>query len=102
MTSYIRGVWNGKNLTLDNSLQPMKATQPGQTSLLAPMIAGNWVFDFTNGYLPANVPISALAVSQANSSKMARINPIPLAPGQQIYIPNLYEALIYELLYHVL
>ena len=66
----------------------MKAAEPGQTSLLAPMIAGEWVFDFTNGYPPANASLSVVSVSQANASMMNRINPIPLEPGQQSFIPS--------------
>jgi hypothetical protein len=42
---------------------------------------------FNNGYPPAKVPLSAFAVSQANASRISRINPIPLEPGQQSYMP---------------
>lgn len=86
-THLFRYIWNGQNITSDNSWQPSQVTQPGQTGLLAPMIAGDWVFDFNNGFPPANVPLTAVAVSQANASKMSTINPIPLEPGQQSYMP---------------
>jgi len=51
------------------------------------MIAGDWVFYFTNCCPPTKTPLSVVAVSQANASKMTRIDPIPLTPGQQSYIP---------------
>ena len=87
-TSLFRYMWDGQNITLDNSWQPQQLTQTGQTSPLAPMIAGEWVLDYTNGYPPANVSLSAVSVSQTNASKMNRINPIPIEPGQQSYIPS--------------
>jgi hypothetical protein len=87
-TSFFRYIWDGKNITLDSSWRPPQITQTGQTSLLAPMIAGEWVFDFTNGYPPANVSLSVASVSQDNASKMNRINPIPIEPGQQSYISS--------------
>jgi hypothetical protein len=83
-----RYIWDGKNLTLDNSWQPARITKPGQTNLLANMIADDWVFDFTNCCPPTKTPLSVVSVSQANAIKMNRIDPIPLEPGQQSYIPS--------------
>lgn len=52
------------------------------------MISGDWVFDFTNCCPPTTTPLSVVSVSQANASKINRIDPIPLEPGQQSYIPS--------------
>ena len=87
-SNLFRYIWDGKKLTLDNSWLPAKITKPGQTNLLANMIAGDWVFDFTNCCPPTTTPLSVVAVSQANASKMTRIDSIPLSPGQQSYIPS--------------
>jgi hypothetical protein len=87
-TSLFRYIWDGKNITLDDSWVPMQITKPGQTNLLAPMVADDWVFTFTNCCPPTETPLSVVSVSQANASKMNRIDPIPLAPGQQSYIPS--------------
>jgi hypothetical protein len=87
-SSLFRYFWDGKNLTLDKSWQPARITKPGQTNMLANMIAGDWVFDFTNCCPPTNTPLSVVAISQANASKMTRIDPIPLAPGQMSFIPS--------------
>jgi hypothetical protein len=87
-TSIFRYIWDGDNITLDNSWKPPQITKTGQTSPLAPMVAGEWVFDFTNGYPPANVSLSVVSVSQDNASEMNRIDPIPIEAGQQSYIPS--------------
>jgi len=86
-TTFIRYVWDGKNIVLDKSWQPKNLAQPGQTGLLAPMIAGDWVFGYDNNF-PAKVPLSSFVISQANASKISRINPIPLQSGQQSYMPS--------------
>ena len=36
----------------------------------------------------SDVPLSEVAISQFNSSKITRIEPMPLEPGQKSYIPN--------------
>lgn len=87
-SNLFRYIWDGKNITEDISWQPARVTQPGQTNLLANMISDDWVFDFTNCCPPTTTPLSVVSVSQANASKMNRIDPIPLAPGQQSYIPS--------------
>jgi hypothetical protein len=87
-SNLFRYIWDGKKISLDNSWLPTKIAQSGQGNLLANMISGGWVFDFTNCCPPTKTPLSVVAVSQANAGKMIRINPIPLAPGQQSYIPS--------------
>jgi len=87
-TSVLRYIWDGKNITEDASWQPARITKPGQTNLLANTISGDWVFDFTNCCPPTKTPLSVVAISQANASKLTRIDPIPLEPGQQSYIPS--------------
>lgn len=48
---------------------------------------GNWVIIQTN-LVPSKTPLSVVAISQANSSKITRINPIPLEKGQISYFPS--------------
>jgi hypothetical protein len=50
---------------------------------------GGWVICMTNGGGPAKVPLSIFAISQANASKITRIEPMPLKPGQVSYIPSM-------------
>jgi len=87
-TQVSRYEWNGRNLTLDKSWGPVSYVNPGQTGGTAAAIMGNWIVIQTNGAAPSNVALSEVAISQANSSKITRITPIPLEPGQKSYIPN--------------
>jgi hypothetical protein len=87
-TKLYRYEWNGQNLTLDKSWGPVPYLLPNQTSASACGIMDEWVVCMTNGN-PAKVPLSIFAVSQANASKLTRIEPIPLEPGQISYIPSM-------------
>jgi len=71
---------------------PVPYLTKGQTSGTAPAIIGDWVVVMTNGGGPANASLSVVAVSQADASKLTRINPIPLEPGQKSYIPSMLSA----------
>jgi len=87
VTQAYRYVWDGQNITLDNSWGPVSYLKPGQTAGTAAAVMGDWVVIQTNG-IPSNVPLSEVAISQSNSSRITRIDPIPLEPGQKSYIPN--------------
>lgn len=87
-TELYRYQWDGKKLSLDTSWGPVSYLLPGQTAASACGIMGDYVLCQTNGS-PSKVPLSVFAVSQANSSKLTRIQPMPLKPGQVSYIPSL-------------
>lgn len=53
--------------------------EPSQTIAGAVVLSGDCVILSTNGN-PANMPLSVVALSQANASKIDRINTIPLKP----------------------
>lgn len=86
-SNLFRYEWNGKNLTLDRGWGPVHYLTKDQTpaNVAAPM--GDWVVMMTNGAAVSNVSLSVVAVSQANSSKIVRIDPIPLEPGGHSFIP---------------
>ena len=48
---------------------------------------GDWVVLMTNNMLPSNVSLSVVAISQADPTKIVRINPIPLKPLQKSFLP---------------
>jgi hypothetical protein len=77
-----RYVWDGMNITLDESWGPVPYLKPGQTISGALVLTDNFVLLSTNGN-PANVPMTVMAISHANSSDVHSIDPIPLEPGQQ-------------------
>lgn len=81
-SSVFRYVWDGNNITLDETWGPVPYLKPGQTLAGAVMILNDWMILTTNGN-PSNVPMSVIAISQANSSKVTTLDPIPLEPGQQ-------------------
>ena len=83
-----RYVWNGSTLTQDPTWGPVPYLLPGQTAGTASAIIGDWVVTFTNT-TPSNQSMSVVAISQADSNKLVRINPIPLQPGQQSEIPSM-------------
>lgn len=88
-TNLYRYEWNGKNLTLDPSWGPVSYLLPGQTGASACGIMAEWVVCMTNGAQPSKVPLSIFAISQANASKLTRIEPMPLRPGQVSYLPSM-------------
>lgn len=81
-SNLFRYVWDGNNISLDETWGPIPYLKPGQTYAGAVMVMGDWVILTTHG-VPANEPMSVVAISQANASKITRIDPIPLEPGQQ-------------------
>jgi hypothetical protein len=82
-TSVFRYVWDGNNITLDETWGPVPYLRPGQSIAGAVEILGDWVVLTTNGGNPVNVPMSVVAISQADGSKVTTLDPIPLEPGQQ-------------------
>lgn len=87
MSQVYRYVWDGQNLTPDDTWGPVSYLKPGQGAGTAAAVMGDWVVIQTNA-VPSDVPLSEVAISQDNSSKVTRIDPIPLEPGQKSYIPN--------------
>ena len=81
-SNVFRYVWDGKNITLDKTWGPVPYLKPGQTFAGSVMVLNDWITLTTNG-VPSNAPISVVAISQADSSKVTSIDPIPLNPGQQ-------------------
>lgn len=82
-TSVFRYVWDGNNITLDETWGPVPYLKPGQPIAGAVEILGDWVVLTTNGGNPVDVPMSVVAISQADGSRVATLDPIPLESGQQ-------------------
>ena len=85
-SNVFRYVWDGNNIALDETWGPVPYLKPGQKPSGSVMILNDWVVLTTNG-VPANAPMSVVAISQENASKITRIDPIPLEPGQQSQYP---------------
>jgi hypothetical protein len=54
LTQAYRYIWNGKNITLDNSWGPVSYLKPGQGGGTAAAVMGDWVVIQTYG-VPSNV-----------------------------------------------
>jgi hypothetical protein len=87
-SSMYRYIWNGSTLTQDPKWGPVPYLLPGQSAGTASAIMGNWVVTFTNTN-PSNQSMSVVAISQTDSKKLVRINPMPLQSGQQSEIPSM-------------
>lgn len=85
-SNVFRYVWDGKNITLDKTWGPVPYLKPGQLASGSVMILNDWVVLTTNG-APANAPMSVVAISQANASKITRIDPVPLQAGERSQYP---------------
>jgi hypothetical protein len=81
--------WNGQNLTLDESWGPVSYLEPGQTAASVSAVMGDLVILMTNGGGPSDVPLSIVAISQTNASKLTRIEPMPLQPRHVSYISSM-------------
>jgi hypothetical protein len=87
-SNMFRYEWNGQNFTLDTNWGPVQYLEPGQTAASAPAIMGDWIIASTNAP-PANSSASVIAISQADPSKIVRMNPIPLEPGEKSLVPSM-------------
>ena len=85
-SNVFRYVWDGNNISLDETWGPVPYLKPGQTLSGSVMILNDWVTLTTNGN-PSNASMSVVAISQENASKVTSIDPIPLEPGQQSQYP---------------
>jgi hypothetical protein len=88
-TKIYRYVWDGHHITLDKTWGPVDYLKPGQTAGSASSIMGDWVITQTNGGGATTTPLSVVSINQGDSSKINRIDPIPLKPGQNSYIPSM-------------
>jgi hypothetical protein len=84
-----RYVWDGQHITLDKTWGPIDYLLPGQTSASAGAIMGDWLVTQTNGGGATTTPLSVIAINQGNSNIINRIEPMPLKPGQNSYIPSM-------------
>lgn len=87
-TMLYRYLWDGKNISLDTSWGPVSYLQPGETGASAVSILGDQVLLMTNGGAPTETPLSVVAISQSDATKINRIQPMPLEQGQISYIPS--------------
>jgi hypothetical protein len=78
---FLRYEWDGHTLKQDSSWGPVTYTENGQISGGTPTVMNDWLIDNTIGI---TAPMSVVAVSQDDATRMARIQPNTTLPaGQQ-------------------
>lgn len=79
---------NGKFAT-DPTWGPVPYLKSGQTAGSAMAVMGDYVVAMTNGGAPTSTPMSVVAVSQANSSKVANLEPFASSGSKNSFIPSM-------------
>ena len=79
---------NGK-LQADPSWGPVPYLKSGQTAGSAVAVMGDYVVTMTNGGAPTSTPMSVVAVSQADSSKVANLQPFASSGSKNSFIPSM-------------
>ena len=73
----------------DHSWGPVPYLKSGQTAASAMAVMGNYVITMTNGGAPTSTPMSVIAVSQADSKKVANLQPFASSGAKNSFIPSM-------------
>jgi hypothetical protein len=79
---------NGK-LQADPTWGPVPYLKSGQTAGSAVAVIGDYVVAMTNGGSPTSTPMSVVAVSQADASKVANLEPFANSGSKNSFIPSM-------------
>ena len=79
---------NGK-LAADPTWGPVPYLKTGQTAGSALAVLGGYVVAMTNGGAPTSTPMSVVAVSQADSHKVANLEPFASSGSKNSFIPSM-------------
>ncbi|HEX8800503.1 MAG TPA: hypothetical protein VF772_17925 [Terriglobales bacterium] len=86
-TTVFRYIYQDRHLTLDTSWNPGNIVPNGQKGPTAVAIMNDWVVMETNS-LPADTPLSVIAINQADASKQLSTQPFPTLPLGQSWSPS--------------
>ncbi len=79
---------NGK-FAEDTTWGPVSYLKSGQTAASAMAVIGDYVVAMTNGGAPTSTPMSVVAVSQADASKVANLQPFASSGAKNSFIPSM-------------
>ena len=79
---------NGR-FAADPTWGPVPYLKSGQTAGSAVAVMGDYVVCMTNGGAPTSTPMSVVAVSQADSSKVANLEPFASSGSKNSFIPSM-------------
>ena len=73
----------------DATWGPVPYLKAGQTAGSAMAAMGDWVVAMTNGGAPTSTPMSVVAVSQADASKVLNLEPFASSNAKNSFIPSM-------------
>ncbi|MFE6254482.1 hypothetical protein [Agromyces sp. NPDC057865] len=88
-TKLYRYTWSNGELAPDAGWGPVDYLLDGQTAASAMAVIGDQVVGMTNGGAPTSTPMSVFAVSQADSSQVANLQPFADSGAKNSFIPSM-------------
>jgi hypothetical protein len=79
---------NGQ-FTADPTWGPVPYLEQGQTDASAMAVIGDYVVTMTNGGAPTSTPMSVIAVSQADATKVSKLQPFKSTGSKNSFIPSM-------------
>jgi hypothetical protein len=86
-TTVFRYIYEDRQLMLDTSWNPGAVVLPGQSGPTAVAVMNDWVVLETNA-VPADTPMSVVAINQADASRQFSSQPFPALPLRQSWSPS--------------
>ncbi|MFD8781011.1 hypothetical protein [Kitasatospora sp. NPDC059599] len=88
-TKLFRYAYRNDAFVPDSSWGPVPYLKDGQTAASAMAVIGDYVVTMTNGGKPTPTPMSVVAVSQSDSTKVANIQPFADSGSKNSFIPSM-------------
>jgi len=88
-TKLYRYTYANGSFSPDSSWGPVPYLKNGQTAASAMAVINDYVVAMTNGGKPTSTPMSVVAVSQADSSKLVSIQPFASSDTKNSFIPSM-------------
>lgn len=87
--SLYRYTFSDGKFAQDPTWGPVPYLKSGQTAGSAMAVMGDWVVAMTNGGAPTSTPMSVVAVSQADASKVLNLEPFASSNSKNSFIPSM-------------
>jgi hypothetical protein len=88
-TKLYRYTYANGQFTADPSWGPVPYLEQGQTAASAMAVMGDYVVTMTNGGAPTSTPMSVIAVSQADATKVSKLQPFKSSGSKNSFIPSM-------------
>ena len=88
-TKLYRYTYQHHSFAPDHTWGPVPYLKSGQTAASAMAVIGGYVVAMTNGGAPTPTPMSVVAVSQADATKVANLQPFASSGAKQSFIPSM-------------